>query len=189
MTPLWLLASLFAKHIVSNVAALPPPRPSTSYVSSISALVSTSPPNNNTLDEKFSCFPAGPQSRPISWATCTPILTWILRFPDAYEKHIYKGSALQPIYLSPPPCQIILGTRISAGTAIKISKQEIVSYARNLLDACRSRNAGGIWHVSEKWYIAIKGGVPDAAQVPGVVAKQKHDLDQGGRSRGYRNIE
>ncbi len=171
MTPLYLLALLLAHPIVSNnVAALPPPGPSTSHVSSISALASTSPSSNNTLDEKFSCFPQGPQSRSVSWATCTPILTWILRFPDAFEKHIYKGSALQPIYLSPLPCQIILGTRTS-GNEIKISKQEIVSYARSLLDACRSRNAGGIWHVSEKWYVAIKGGAPGAAGVPGAVAK------------------
>lgn len=175
MTPLWILVLFLVNPIVSNngaahVAALPPPGPSTSHISNVSALVPTFPSSNNTQDVKFSCFNQGPRSRSVSWATCTPIFNWILRSPDAFERHVYKGSALQPVYLSLPPCQIILGSRTS-GTEIKISKQEIVSYARNLLDACRSRNAGGIWHVSEKWYIAIRGGAPSAARVPGAVAK------------------
>lgn len=172
MTPLWILALLLVNPIVNNdaaahVASFPPPGPSTSHISNVSALVFTSPSSNSTQDEKFSCFHQGPTSRSISWAACTPIFTWLLRCPDAFERHVYKGPGLQTIYLSLPPCQIILGSRTS-GTEIKISKQEIVSYARNLLNACRSRNAGGIWHVSEKWYVAIRGGAPSAARIRGL---------------------
>ena len=60
-----------------------------------------------------------------------------------------------------------LGTRAS-GSEINISKQQIVSYGRDLLTACRPQDGGGLWNVGPKWYVAIRGATSAAPSASGL---------------------
>lgn len=148
---------LLVHMIIWQTSASPLGSIAKSFIERVSIPSSTSITSNNTVDETFTCFTRDKGDPIIAFTQCTPVLTHLLRLPDASEKKLYDGSVAKPTYYSASPCVVIRGTRTS-GPNIKISTQEIVDYARHLLTACRRSNGGGIWSVDPKWYVALRSG-------------------------------
>lgn len=113
-------------------------------------------PTLNTPESKHTCFDTAEYPR-VTFADCSATLDILLRTPGSFVPHHYKGTTTKPAYLTRGACSIILGTR-RTGTEIELSIQQIVSFVRDVLTACRKYMRGGISYVSPTWYVALRGG-------------------------------
>ena len=166
MTPLCIYAVLSTGLLTYGILALSPTLLGSLRLHILESNTSTTP-FNKTIEAYFSCFPRSHRDPPVTWVTCQPTLDHILRQPDAFEEHVYGETTGKPIHFSGPPCMVMLGSWIS-DAEITISKQQVVNYARYILDACRPINGGGFWNVNSRWYVAVKGADPDLSNASGL---------------------
>lgn len=111
---------------------------------------------SETGNHQYTCF--NTHDFPlVSFTQCRTTFDALLRTPGAWVPHHYQGITIKPAYLSHGPCTIMFGTRKS-GTEIDLSIQQTVSFARDILTACRSDRRGGINYINPTWYVAVRGG-------------------------------
>ena len=134
-------------------------------------------PTLSTPKSAFSCFDTA-EFPHVTFADCSATLNTLLRKPGSFVTHHYEGTTTKPAYLTKGACTIILGTRRS-GTEIDLSIQQIVSFVRDILTACRNDMRGGIRHVDSTWYVALRGErrTPGQGRVMEILQPSSTDFD------------